>query len=81
MYTMYTECYPIVSLYNLSLLSLQVVTCCHMMRELQHLHACFNQISQLCNIADIVPNLSLVNLESNIIEDWQQVLMLGDLQK
>lgn len=59
----------------------QILDSSVMFRLLEQLHICFNDITQLSDPQGRLQNLSLINLESNSVQSWSQVLHLSRLPK
>ncbi|WAR20484.1 TBCE-like protein [Mya arenaria] len=57
----------------------EVLKCSEMFPRLEQLHVCFNGISTLSVLNGHLQNVQLVNLESNNLQDWEQLLYLGHL--
>ncbi|XP_052768740.1 tubulin-specific chaperone E-like isoform X1 [Mya arenaria] len=57
----------------------EVLKCSEMFPRLEQLHVCFNGISTLSVLNGHLQNVQLVNLESNTLQDWEQLLYLGHL--
>ncbi len=49
--------------------------------QLQTLHACFNNVQTIDNISTSLQNLKLLNLESNPIASWNEVVKLDSLKR
>ncbi|OWF42186.1 tubulin-specific chaperone E-like [Mizuhopecten yessoensis] len=54
---------------------------CSCMFPLEQLHVCFNSITTLSDPQSHLQNLTLINLESNNVQSWLQVLHLSHLPK
>jgi len=52
-----------------------------MFPRLEQLHACFNNIQQLSSVEGRLSHVQLVNLESNEISDWAEIVKLGKLPR
>lgn len=57
----------------------QILACCDMFPKLETLHACSNCIKELSDTGGRLQNVRLVNLQSNCLLDWSQLLYLGHL--
>lgn len=57
----------------------EVLQCSKMFPSLEQLHVCFNCINELVEPNGQLSNLQLLNLESNSINSWSQVIKLGHL--
>ncbi|KAL5008816.1 hypothetical protein ScPMuIL_014397 [Solemya velum] len=58
----------------------EVLRCCSMFPVLEDLHVCFNNIKELWGPNLLPKRLKLLNLESNPLEGWNQILKMGTLQ-
>ena len=65
----------------LFLLFLQILKCAAMWEQLETLHACFNRISNICDSTSVLHSLTLLNLESNPISSWEEILKLSNLPR
>ncbi|XP_033735723.1 tubulin-specific chaperone E-like [Pecten maximus] len=59
----------------------KILECSLMFPLLQQLHICFNGITNLSDPQGRLQNLTLINLESNNVQSWSQVLHLSRLPK
>ena len=59
----------------------QVMSCAKFLPAVEQMHLCFNRISVLECPQYCLHNLTLLNLEGNKIEDWNQLLKLGHLER
>ncbi|XP_060068996.1 tubulin-specific chaperone E-like [Ylistrum balloti] len=59
----------------------QILECSLMFPLLEQLHVCFNGITNLSKPEGHLQNLTLINLESNSVQTWSQVLHLSHLPK
>ncbi len=64
-----------------SVLKFQILQCAAMWPKLETLHACFNCVSTMTDASSPLPNVKLLNLESNPINSWEQVLKLGNMPR
>ncbi|XP_019631019.1 PREDICTED: tubulin-specific chaperone E-like [Branchiostoma belcheri] len=58
----------------------QLLRCSTMWPALRELHICFNSITVLDSLGTQFPALTLLNLEGNLLQDWEEVLKLGDMK-
>ncbi|CAH1263681.1 TBCE [Branchiostoma lanceolatum] len=58
----------------------QLLRCSSMWPALRELHICFNNITVLDRLGAQFPALTLLNLEGNLLHDWQEVLKLGGMK-
>lgn len=54
----------------------QLLECCKVFPCLEQLHVCFNNLSSVHSPGSQLQNLVLLNLESNCLESWDQILQL-----
>ena len=59
----------------------QILQCAAMWEQLEILHACFNNISNICDSATVLQSITLLNLESNPINSWEEILKLSNLPR
>eukprot|EP00058_Branchiostoma_floridae_P003549 XP_002589037.1 hypothetical protein BRAFLDRAFT_87510 [Branchiostoma floridae] len=59
----------------------QLLRCSAMWPALRELHICFNNITVLDRLGAQFPSLTLLNLEGNQLQDWEEVLKLGDMKR
>ncbi|XP_059141817.1 tubulin-specific chaperone E-like isoform X2 [Physella acuta] len=57
----------------------EVLTCCSMFPCLEELHVSFNQIASLSDATHVLKGLRILDLMTNQISDWGEVLKLGNL--
>lgn len=60
--------------------SFQILQTCKMFPVLKQLHCCFNSVEKLC-LPSSLEQLTLLNLESNKVPSWDNVLQLASLSR
>ncbi|KAL3873874.1 hypothetical protein ACJMK2_036957 [Sinanodonta woodiana] len=56
-----------------------ILQCCKICPSLEQLHVCFNSIGHLFSSGNQLRQLKLLNLESNRLHSWDELLKLGSL--
>ena len=59
----------------------EILTVCSMFPVLEELHAGFNNLAQLADSAHVFKCLKKLDVTTNCIQDWSEVLKLGNLPK
>lgn len=59
----------------------EVLTICSMFPALEELHCCYNNIVHLADASSVLSGLKILDLMTNNIQDWNEVLKLGNLPR
>ncbi|GFN82844.1 tubulin-specific chaperone e-like [Plakobranchus ocellatus] len=59
----------------------EILTCCAMFPVLEEIHAGFNSLTQLADSSHVFQCLKRLDVMTNLISDWTEVLKLGNLPR
>ncbi|CAL1527789.1 unnamed protein product, partial [Lymnaea stagnalis] len=77
-----SSCFPKVKNATMNQMNIswkEVLTCCSMFPSLEMVNVSFNNISQLADASHVLKRLRTLNLMTNKLSDWEEVLKLGSL--